>query len=49
LEGATRTAAAPTPKVPHDPSQNTVQASASFIVCSSWAPGVQSAMNSANA
>jgi hypothetical protein len=28
-------AAAPTPKVPHDPSQNTVQASASFVFSSS--------------
>jgi hypothetical protein len=34
LEGATRTSAAPAPKVPHDKSQNTVQASASFIVSS---------------
>jgi hypothetical protein len=32
FEGATRTAAAPTPKVPQEPSQNTVQASASLLV-----------------
>jgi hypothetical protein len=34
LEGATRTAAAPAPKVPQEPSQKTVQASASFVTSS---------------
>jgi hypothetical protein len=35
LEGETNTAAAPAPKVPQDPSQNTVHASASLFVSSS--------------
>jgi hypothetical protein len=35
FEGATRTAAAPAPKIPQEPSQNTVQASVSFLVPSS--------------
>jgi hypothetical protein len=35
LEGATKTAAAPAPKVPQEPSQNTVQASASLFASSS--------------
>jgi hypothetical protein len=34
LEGATRTAAAPAPKVPQEPSQKTVQALASFVTSS---------------
>jgi hypothetical protein len=35
LDGEIRTAAAPPPKVPHDPSQNIVQASGSFVLSSS--------------
>jgi hypothetical protein len=31
LDGEIKTVAAPAPKVPHDPSQNTIQASASFV------------------
>jgi hypothetical protein len=41
LDGEINTVAPPTPKVPHDPSQNTIQASASFVFSSSWAPGIQ--------
>jgi hypothetical protein len=35
FDGEIKTVAAPAPKVPQDPSQNTMQASASVVFCSS--------------
>jgi hypothetical protein len=49
IEDEIMTAAAPAPKDPDEPSQNTVQTTSSDVIASLYELGVQSAMKSANA